>query len=99
MHQHRVVKDMCKPSPHHLNEALKHALYRPAVFFKGIVCSLLDVSGDSWLVGPIIGPTRVFLDKKHALPYKVLNTLIFHFIRLSNMHAQGTLPVLWHRAC
>ncbi|KAH9995548.1 hypothetical protein BJV77DRAFT_990921 [Russula vinacea] len=70
MHQHRVVKDMCKPSPHHLNEALKHALYRPAVFFKGIVCSLLDVSGDSWLVGPIIGPTRVFLDKKHALPYK-----------------------------
>jgi essential nuclear protein 1 len=49
-----------------------------------------------------IGPTslfiRVLLDKKHALPYKVLDALVFHFIRLSNTHAQGTLPVLWHQS-
>jgi essential nuclear protein 1 len=48
------------------------------------------------------GPTslfiRVLLDKKHALPYKVLDALVFHFIRLSNTHAQGTLPVLWHQS-
>jgi essential nuclear protein 1 len=49
-----------------------------------------------------IGPTslfiRVLLDKKHALPYKVLDALVFHFIRLSNTHAQGTLPVLWYQS-
>jgi essential nuclear protein 1 len=48
------------------------------------------------------GPTslfiRVLLDKKHALPYKVLDALVFHFIRLGNTHAQGTLPVLWHQS-
>jgi len=41
---------------------------------------------------------RVLLDKKHALPYKVLDALVFHFIRLSNTNAQGTLPVLWHQS-
>lgn len=49
-----------------------------------------------------IGPTslfiRVLLDKKHALPYKVLDALVFHFIRLGNTHTQGTLPVLWHQS-
>ena len=49
-----------------------------------------------------IGPTslfiRILLDKKHALPYKVLDALVFHFIRLSNTHAPGTLPVLWHQS-
>jgi len=48
------------------------------------------------------GPTslfiRVLLDKKHALPYKVLDALVFHFIRLANTHAQGSLPVLWHQS-
>jgi essential nuclear protein 1 len=48
------------------------------------------------------GPTslfiRVLLDKKHALPYKVLDALVFHFIRLANTHAPGTLPILWHQS-
>ncbi|KAI9448553.1 Bystin-domain-containing protein [Lactarius indigo] len=43
-------------------------------------------------------PARILLDKKHALPYKVLDALVFHFIRLANTHAQGTLPVLWHQS-
>jgi essential nuclear protein 1 len=41
---------------------------------------------------------RVLLDKKHALPYKVLDALVFHFIRLANTHVQGLLPVLWHQS-
>jgi essential nuclear protein 1 len=48
------------------------------------------------------GPTslfiRVLLDKKHALPYKVLDALVFHFIRLANTNDPGTLPVLWHQS-
>ncbi|EJD54136.1 Bystin-domain-containing protein [Auricularia subglabra TFB-10046 SS5] len=50
------------------------------------------------------GPTslfiRVLLDKKYALPYKVLDRLWEHFVRLANAHkTQGTkLPVLWHQS-
>ncbi|KAF8485303.1 Bystin-domain-containing protein [Russula ochroleuca] len=48
------------------------------------------------------GPTslfiRVLLDKKHALPYKVLDALVFHFIRLGNTHAQEHAAVLWHQS-
>jgi essential nuclear protein 1 len=30
--------------------------------------------------------------------YKVLDALVFHFIRLGNKHAQDTLLVLWHQS-
>ena len=46
---------------------------------------------------------RVLLDKKHALPYKVVDALVFHFIRLSNTYKaklgqSDKLPVLWHQS-
>ncbi|KAG7096604.1 hypothetical protein E1B28_004021 [Marasmius oreades] len=47
---------------------------------------------------------RVLLDKKHALPYKVIDALVFHFIRLSNTYKARKrgdaecLPVLWHQS-
>ncbi|EGG06765.1 uncharacterized protein MELLADRAFT_35933 [Melampsora larici-populina 98AG31] len=46
------------------------------------------------------GPTSVFirvlLDKKYALPYKVVDALVFHFIRFKR--EQRELPVLWHQS-
>ncbi|KII96008.1 hypothetical protein PLICRDRAFT_98163 [Plicaturopsis crispa FD-325 SS-3] len=47
---------------------------------------------------------RVLIDKKLELPYKVVDALVFHFIRLSNTYkARGRgdtekLPVLWHQS-
>lgn len=46
---------------------------------------------------------RILLDKKYALPYKVVDGLVFHFIRIANTHkgsrADGDkLPVLWHQS-
>ncbi|GLB33428.1 putative bystin [Lyophyllum shimeji] len=47
---------------------------------------------------------RVLLDKKFELPYKVVDALVFHFIRLSNSYKAKTrgdaekLPVLWHQS-
>ncbi|KAF7978307.1 hypothetical protein HWV62_909 [Athelia sp. TMB] len=47
---------------------------------------------------------RILIDKKHQLPYKVVDALVFHFIRLSNTYkARGRgesdkLPVLWHQS-
>ncbi|KAG8721992.1 snoRNA-binding rRNA-processing protein [Ceratobasidium sp. 394] len=46
---------------------------------------------------------RILLDKKYALPYKVVDGLVFHFIRIANSY-KGTrasgdkLPVLWHQS-
>lgn len=56
---------------------------------------------------------RVFLEKKYALPYKVIDALVFHFLRFraadpseDNMMGDGPsggskaykLPVLWHQS-
>ncbi|KAJ4472076.1 Bystin-domain-containing protein [Lentinula aciculospora] len=47
---------------------------------------------------------RVLIDKKFELPYKVVDALVFHFIRLSNTYKarnrgeSGCLPVLWHQS-
>ncbi|RDB20496.1 Uncharacterized protein C13G1.09 [Hypsizygus marmoreus] len=47
---------------------------------------------------------RVLVDKKFELPYKVVDALVFHFIRLSNSYKAKTrgdvdkLPVLWHQS-
>ncbi|WRT67870.1 uncharacterized protein IL334_004844 [Kwoniella shivajii] len=45
---------------------------------------------------------RILLDKKYALPYKVVDAIVFHFIRLANSQRSRTgedkLPVLWHQS-
>ncbi|KAF5363856.1 hypothetical protein D9756_000596 [Leucocoprinus leucothites] len=47
---------------------------------------------------------RVLIDKKFELPYKVIDALVFHFIRLSNTYKAKSrgdsekLPVLWHQS-
>ncbi|KAH9462663.1 hypothetical protein MJO28_002568 [Puccinia striiformis f. sp. tritici] len=46
------------------------------------------------------GPTSVFirvlLDKKYALPYKVIDGLVFHFLSFKKESRQ--MPVLWHQS-
>ncbi|KAF8473150.1 Bystin-domain-containing protein [Kalaharituber pfeilii] len=39
---------------------------------------------------------RVLLDKKYALPYKVVDSLVFHFMRFKSVQEQ--LPLLWHQS-
>ncbi|XP_022128148.2 bystin [Pieris rapae] len=39
---------------------------------------------------------RILFDKKYALPYRVVDSVVFHFIRFNN--DSRTLPVLWHQA-
>jgi essential nuclear protein 1 len=75
----------------------------------------MDYTGQShvllWGVfteGSLAGPNslfiRVLVDKKFELPYKVVDALVFHFIRLSNSYKAKTrgdsaqLPVLWHQS-
>lgn len=74
--------------------------------YTGAYCTLLralDHSEDGGLEGPNSLFIRILLDKKHALPYKVVDALVFHFIRLSNTYKaklgqSDKLPVLWHQS-
>jgi len=39
---------------------------------------------------------RVMLDKKYALPFRVVDALVYHFLRFQ--YDKRELPVLWHQA-
>ena len=39
---------------------------------------------------------RTILDKKYALPYRVVDALVFHFVRFTTDDRE--LPVLWHQS-
>ncbi|XP_015126766.1 bystin [Diachasma alloeum] len=39
---------------------------------------------------------RIFFDKKYALPYRVVDGVVFHFLRFERETRE--LPVLWHQA-
>jgi essential nuclear protein 1 len=39
---------------------------------------------------------RIFLEKRHALPYRVVDGAVFHFLRFEMDHRE--LPTLWHQA-
>uniref|UniRef100_A0A8D8USA4 Bystin n=1 Tax=Cacopsylla melanoneura TaxID=428564 RepID=A0A8D8USA4_9HEMI len=39
---------------------------------------------------------RVLLDKKYALPYRVVDAIVFHFLRFEREDRE--LPVLWHQS-
>ncbi|KAK0191377.1 Bystin-domain-containing protein [Armillaria mellea] len=104
----------------HYYEALKRSLYKPGAFFKGIIFPMLDQGctlKEAAIVASILARTkipaspgpnslfiRVLIDKKFELPYKVVDALVFHFIRLSNTYKalsrgeSDKLPVLWHQS-
>lgn len=39
---------------------------------------------------------RILFDKKYALPYRVVDAVVFHFLRFEHDHRE--LPVLWHQS-
>ena len=39
---------------------------------------------------------RILLDKKYALPYKVIDSLVFHFLGFKQDKRE--MPVLWHQS-
>jgi essential nuclear protein 1 len=49
---------------------------------------------------PYTGPNslmiRILLEKRYALPYKVLDALVFHFLRI--FKTEKELPVLFHQS-
>jgi essential nuclear protein 1 len=51
---------------------------------------------DMSYTGPNSLMIRILLDKGYALPYKVLDTLVFHFLRI--FKTERELPVLFHQS-
>jgi essential nuclear protein 1 len=62
------------------------------------LCEIAAEQGEGGAVNVFI---RTLIDKKYALPYKVIDGLVFHFIRFREPEAPteyGKLPVLWHQS-
>lgn len=74
------------------------------MYHRIVLCALSDClqRAHKCSLGPNSLFIRILLDKKYALPYKVVDALVFHFIRLANAPLSRTgedkLPVLWHQS-
>ena len=64
--------------------------------------ALMRLSEFEYYSGPISLFIKVLLDKKYALPYKVVDSVVFHFMRFRAPNtankAEKQLPVMWHQA-
>ncbi|TGO89706.1 hypothetical protein BPOR_0097g00100 [Botrytis porri] len=82
----------------HLFKALKKALYKPASFFKGFLFPLIGSGTCTLREARIISGVLVrvsipaLLDKKYALPYQVIDALVFHFLRFRSVDPAGVRP-------
>ncbi|KAF2643862.1 Bystin-domain-containing protein [Massarina eburnea CBS 473.64] len=72
-----------------------------------------QMSSDPEAAGPVNIFIRTLLEKKYALPYKVIDSLVFHFLRFrapgasgadamdvdagGDLGGTGKLPVVWHQ--
>ena len=63
------------------------ALHSSAVMLK---IAEMDYSGANSIF------LRILIDKKYALPYRVVDALVFHFLKFRNETRE--LPVLWHQS-
>uniref|UniRef100_A0A8D0GKT1 Bystin like n=1 Tax=Sphenodon punctatus TaxID=8508 RepID=A0A8D0GKT1_SPHPU len=89
----------------HLYMALKKALFKPGAWFKGKnkLCSIHSIMDSAAMLKiaemEYSGANSIFLrlliDKKYALPFRVVDALVFHFLAFRT--DQRTLPVLWHQ--
>ncbi|KAJ1917173.1 snoRNA-binding rRNA-processing protein [Mycoemilia scoparia] len=80
---------------------LREAVIIGSVLSKVSVPALHSAAALSYLAQmDYTGPTslfiRILLDKKYALPYKVVDNLVFHFLRFQSYESK--LPVLWHQS-
>lgn len=87
-------------------------LHSAAAIHRICEISASQMSSDPESAGPANIFIRTLLEKKYALPYKVIDSLVFHFIRFraagassadamdtgaGDLGGVGKLPVIWHQ--
>ncbi|KAF2838252.1 rRNA processing protein-like protein Bystin [Patellaria atrata CBS 101060] len=85
-------------------------LHSAAALYRLCDIAAEQMSGDPEAAGATNVFIRVLLEKKYALPYKVVDALVFHFLRFRAVEqpddmtdigtkgfAEGKLPVIWHQ--
>lgn len=64
--------------------------------------ALMRLADYEYYSGPISLFIKILLDKKYALPYKVIDAIVFHFMRFRapkvNSREEQNLPVMWHQS-
>lgn len=62
--------------------------------------ALLRLTEFEYYSGPISTFIKVLLEKKYALPFKAVDSVVFHFLRFkatTNKDSEKILPVIWHQ--
>merc|ERR1712154_730240 len=87
----------------HLYQALRKALFKAGAFMKGFLlplflhsCAAMMKIAEMEYSGANSIFLRILFDKKYALPYRVIDACVFHFLNFRS--EKRTLPVLWHQA-
>lgn len=81
---------------------MKMAVYKPSAFYKGLLPPLFQVIvallkiADMEDCGTNSYFLKLLLDKKYALPYRVLDSVLAHFARF--IEDKRDPPVIWHRS-
>eukprot|EP01104_Vermistella_antarctica_P013667 TRINITY_DN4170_c0_g1_i2.p1 TRINITY_DN4170_c0_g1~~TRINITY_DN4170_c0_g1_i2.p1 ORF type:complete len:520 (-),score=133.02 TRINITY_DN4170_c0_g1_i2:21-1436(-) len=94
-------KGVLIPLCENCSTSLRHALILASVL-KKVSIPVLHVSATLMKLAQLDynGSTsifiRVLLDKKYALPFRVVDAIVTHFVNFTNTHRRG-LPVLWHQ--
>lgn len=92
-----IILPLCAEKSCTLREAaiLASVLTKVSIPVLHSAAALLKLSQMEYF-GPNSLFIRVLLDKKYSLPYKVIDSLVEHFMRFATDERQ--LPVLWHQA-
>ncbi|ORY95736.1 Bystin-domain-containing protein [Syncephalastrum racemosum] len=92
-----ILFPLCESGTCTLKEAsiMGSVLQRVSVPVLHSAAALLRLA-DMDYTGPNSLFIRILLDKKYALPFKVVDALVFHFLRFKDDSRE--MPVLWHQS-
>jgi essential nuclear protein 1 len=92
-----ILLPLCESGNCTLREAaiLGSVLIKVSVPVLHSAAALLKLA-DMDYTGPNSLFIRILLDKKYALPFKVIDSLVFHFLQFKNDERE--MPVLWHQS-
>lgn len=103
-----MISDACTQREAHIVASVLARVSVPVLHSAAALHRLCDISAeqmstDADSAGPANICIKVLLEKKYALPYKVLDALVFHFLRFRSTNsaageaASSKLPVIWHQ--
>ncbi|KAF1986442.1 Bystin-domain-containing protein [Aulographum hederae CBS 113979] len=109
-----LMEESCSLREAHILGSVIARVSVPVLHSAAALQRLCEIAADQMRIDPTAAASanvfiRTLLEKKYALPYKVIDALVFHFLRFKNIdladthmvmnadEGNTTLPVIWHQ--